>query len=93
MSTCIEPAIRHYRIQEEHYMYLYRISYMYYIVIGFVTTVLVTLVASLFFESNVNKLDPKLFFPTVSKRLERRVKATSKKHSTTSKTVTFSLDS
>lgn len=57
------------------------------------TTVLVTLVTSRFFESNISTLDPKLFYSTVSRRVEKVVKSTRKKHSTTSKTVTFSLDS
>lgn len=74
-------------------MYLYKISYMYYILIGFTTTVFVALVTSLFFQSNTSTPDPKLFHSAVSKRLEIEVKSTRKKHSTTSKTVTFSLDS
>jgi len=65
---------------------------MYYIVIGFVTTVLVTLVASLFFESNVNTIDPKLFLSAVPENVERQVETRQKKHSTVSKTVTFSTN-
>uniref|UniRef100_A0A2S2NF58 Putative sodium-dependent multivitamin transporter n=1 Tax=Schizaphis graminum TaxID=13262 RepID=A0A2S2NF58_SCHGA len=80
-------------IHEESYMYLYKISYMYYIVIGFATTVLVSLVASLFFESNVNTLDPKLFFSAIPESVERQVETRQKRPSTVSKTVTFSINS
>jgi len=73
-------------------VYFYRISYMYYIVIGFAITASVSLVTSLFFESNINALDPKLFHSTVSKGVEMKFKSSRKKHSTTSKTVTFSLE-
>lgn len=78
---------------EDNYMYLYKISYMYYIVIGFATTVLVTLVASLFFESNVNTLDPKLLFSANPNGAETQVETRQKRHSTVSKTVTFSINS
>ncbi|XP_025202692.1 putative sodium-dependent multivitamin transporter isoform X2 [Melanaphis sacchari] len=80
-------------IHEESYMYLYKISYMYYIVIGFTTTILVSLVASLFFESNVNTQNPKLFFSANPKDVERQVETRQKRPSTVSKTVTFSLNS
>lgn len=85
--------INRFRVHEESYMYIYRISYLYYIVIGFASTALVTLVASRFFKSDVDNLDPKLFVSVVSQRLERKLKATRKKYSTTSKTVTFACDS
>lgn len=65
---------------------------MYYVVIGFTITMLVSLTTSLFFESNVTKLNPKLFVSIVSNKVQMKVNATRKKHSTTSKTVTFSLD-
>ncbi|VVC28373.1 Hypothetical protein CINCED_3A001560 [Cinara cedri] len=55
------------------YVYLYRISYMYYIVFGFAVTVLVTTVMSLFFESDVENLNPKLFCEFVSFKVEDRV--------------------
>jgi len=65
---------------------------MYYVVIGFAITVLVTLVASLFFESNVNTLDPKLFFSANPNGIERQVETRQKRPSTVSKTVTFSIN-
>jgi len=65
---------------------------MYYIVIGFATTVLVTLVASLFFESNANTLDRKLFFSANPNGAERQIETRQKRPSTVSKTVTFSID-
>ncbi|XP_027848618.2 putative sodium-dependent multivitamin transporter [Aphis gossypii] len=80
-------------VHEESYMYLYKISYMYYIVIGFATTVLLSLVASLFFESNVESLNPKLFFSTSPESVERQVETRQKRLSTVSKTVTFSINS
>lgn len=65
---------------------------MYYIVIGFATTVLVTLITSLFFKSNVSTLNPNLFSSFVSGKVELKVREIRKKHSTASKTVTFSLE-
>jgi len=66
---------------------------MYYIVIGFVTTALVTLLASLFFESNISTLDPKLLFSANPNEVERQAETRQKRPSTVSKTVTFSINS
>jgi len=66
---------------------------MYYIVIGFAITVLISLVASLFFESNVETLNPKLFFSAIPESVDRQVETRQKRHSTVSKTVTFSINS
>lgn len=79
-------------MHEEHYTYIFRISYMYYIVVGFVVTFLVALVTSLFFESNVGDLNPNLFFPVVSEKVGSKIRTARKKYSTTSKTVTFAPD-
>ncbi|CAI6364655.1 unnamed protein product [Macrosiphum euphorbiae] len=93
-ATLLLPtSMSTHEIHEENYMYLYRISYMYYIVIGFATTVLVALVASLFFESNANTLDPKLLFSANPNGVERQVEPSRKRLSTVSKTVTFSINS
>lgn len=80
-------------LYNESYAYVYRISYMYYVVIGFMTTVVVALAASLLFESDVDHLDPRLFYSSVSRVLENRAKVSHKKYSTSSKTVTFSIES
>ncbi|XP_050526960.1 putative sodium-dependent multivitamin transporter [Daktulosphaira vitifoliae] len=53
----------------ESYIYLFRISYMYYIVLGFLTTSVVALIASLCFKSDVKDLKPILLSSLVSKRI------------------------
>lgn len=59
------------RLQDDNnYLYLYRISYMYYIVLGFLVTFIVALIFSAIFkESHCN--NPDLFTPFVAKRLKK----------------------
>jgi sodium-coupled monocarboxylate transporter 8/12 len=59
------------RLQNDsNYLYLYRISYMYYIVLGFIVTFIVALIISAVFkESYCN--NPDLFTPFVAKRLRK----------------------
>ncbi|XP_025411164.1 putative sodium-dependent multivitamin transporter [Sipha flava] len=55
---------------DSNYLYLYRISYMYYIVLGFIVTFIVALIISAVFkESYCN--NPDLFTPFVAKRLRK----------------------
>lgn len=57
--------------QEDKYLYLYRISYMYYIVLGFIVTCVVALIVSaIFHESDCN--NPDLFMPFIEKRLRKQ---------------------
>lgn len=56
------------RLPNDDYFYLYRISYMYYIVLGFIVTFVIALIITAIFpESNCD--DPNLFTPFVAKRL------------------------
>lgn len=56
--------------QENNYLYLYRISYMYYIVLGFIITFVVALIVSaIFHEANCN--NPDLFMPFIAKGLRK----------------------
>ncbi|XP_025404788.1 putative sodium-dependent multivitamin transporter [Sipha flava] len=56
----------------DDYMYLYRISYMYYIVLGFLVTLVVALIVSALFRGKNRDLNPDLFTPFVARRLKRR---------------------
>lgn len=59
-----------YRLPNDNYLYIYRISYMYYIVLGFIITFVVALLISAISpESNCDNLD--LFTPFVAKRLRK----------------------
>lgn len=57
-----------FRSSDNHYLYLFRISYMYTIVIGFFITFIVALIISaIIHEPDCN--NPDLFTPFVAKRL------------------------
>ncbi|XP_050533540.1 putative sodium-dependent multivitamin transporter [Daktulosphaira vitifoliae] len=57
---------------EDGYLYLYRISYMYYIVLGFAATLLVGMIVSAIFRDPNNFIEPELFAPFVAKQLRKR---------------------
>ncbi|XP_075211404.1 putative sodium-dependent multivitamin transporter isoform X2 [Lycorma delicatula] len=74
-STSSVPVGGHYN--DEHYFYLYRISYLWYISIGFLITMFIgTLVSTAFiFTGNKvpdSKMDPDLFSPPVAAYLKRK---------------------
>ncbi|RZF47386.1 hypothetical protein LSTR_LSTR009125 [Laodelphax striatellus] len=54
--------------------YLYRISYLWYVVIGFLLTILIGTIVSLLFKSRrkVEDLDPELFVPPIARYIQRR---------------------
>lgn len=57
---------------EDSYIYLYRISYLYYIVLGFMVTFVVAMVVSAIFRGTNRDYNPDLFTPYVANRLKRR---------------------
>jgi len=63
-----------FRASHDGYAYLYRISYMYYIVLGFLVTFLVGLIVSAIFRGANRECAPELFTPFVRNRLKRREK-------------------
>ncbi|XP_014207490.2 putative sodium-dependent multivitamin transporter [Copidosoma floridanum] len=65
--------------EDSAYFYLYRISYMWYSVIGFVGTFVVGFVASCIYrcfvaadDNEKKRLDPDLFFPVIASRIRHR---------------------
>ncbi|XP_050430398.1 putative sodium-dependent multivitamin transporter [Adelges cooleyi] len=75
---------------QSDYLYIYKISYMYYIVMGFFTTAAVALMASLFFEPDVKDLQPILFSSLVSDRLIKANGVEHKRKAKTTRSVSFS---
>jgi len=61
-------------LHEDGYFYLYRISYLYYIVLGFMVTFLVAMIVSAIFRGTNRDYNPDLFTPYVANRLKRRDK-------------------
>ncbi|XP_014225600.1 putative sodium-dependent multivitamin transporter [Trichogramma pretiosum] len=63
----------------ESFFYLYRISYIWYSVIGFAITIIVGILVSYIIRAthgNFNdELDPELFFPVIAKRIRKRRQA------------------
>jgi len=59
-------------LHEDGYFYLYRISYLYYIVLGFMVTFLVAMIVSAIFRGTNRDYNPDLFTPYVANRLKRR---------------------
>lgn len=57
---------------DDGYAYLYRISYLYYIVLGFLVTFVVAMIVSAIFRGKTRDHNPDLFTPYVAKRLLRR---------------------
>ncbi|XP_076236183.1 putative sodium-dependent multivitamin transporter [Calliopsis andreniformis] len=61
---------------DSSYLYLYRISYMWYCPLGFVMTVIMGLLLSycwkLIFKEESVELDPDLYFPIIGNRIRRR---------------------
>ncbi|XP_039282301.1 putative sodium-dependent multivitamin transporter [Nilaparvata lugens] len=59
---------------QANYFYLYRISYLWYVVIGFLLTILIGSIVSLIFKSRrkIEDLNPDLFVPPVAKYIQRR---------------------
>nr|XP_018902475.1 PREDICTED: putative sodium-dependent multivitamin transporter [Bemisia tabaci]XP_018902476.1 PREDICTED: putative sodium-dependent multivitamin transporter [Bemisia tabaci] len=56
------------------FSYLYRISYMYYVLLGFLTTFLVGIIVSCFTKRN-NKLNPALYSPCLFKYMQKKYDA------------------
>lgn len=63
-----------FRTPHDGYIYLYRISYMYYIVLGFSVTFIVGMIVSSIFCRTNREYNPDLFTPFVANRLKRREK-------------------
>ncbi|XP_001951358.1 putative sodium-dependent multivitamin transporter isoform X1 [Acyrthosiphon pisum] len=61
-------------LHEDGYVYLYRISYLYYIVLGFLVTFVVAMIVSAIFRGKKRDHNPDLFTPCVANRLKRRDK-------------------
>ncbi|XP_060858651.1 putative sodium-dependent multivitamin transporter isoform X2 [Metopolophium dirhodum] len=59
-------------LHEDGYVYLYRISYLYYIVLGFLVTFVVAMTVSAIFRGKKRDHNPDLFTPCVANRLKRR---------------------
>ncbi|XP_050531819.1 putative sodium-dependent multivitamin transporter isoform X2 [Daktulosphaira vitifoliae] len=53
------------------YFYIYRISYMYYVVLGFAVTFIVGLIVSAMFYDSNRVVDPELFTPFIASRLKK----------------------
>nr|XP_018902470.1 PREDICTED: putative sodium-dependent multivitamin transporter isoform X1 [Bemisia tabaci]XP_018902471.1 PREDICTED: putative sodium-dependent multivitamin transporter isoform X1 [Bemisia tabaci]XP_018902472.1 PREDICTED: putative sodium-dependent multivitamin transporter isoform X1 [Bemisia tabaci] len=64
-STTVYPLT-----DEQSYSYLFRISYLYYIVLGFFSTAIVAVLVSLVTEANKN-LNPSLYAPCIEKYVRR----------------------
>ncbi|XP_050430497.1 putative sodium-dependent multivitamin transporter [Adelges cooleyi] len=57
---------------EDGYIYLYRISYLYYIILGFIMTFIVGLIVSAIFRNSKSVNNPDLFTPFIAKKLNKR---------------------
>lgn len=68
---------------KESYFYLYRLSYMWYCPLGFLSSFLIGLIISwltkIIFQEKEILLDPRLFTPIVSSRIRRRQEITAMK--------------
>lgn len=61
-----------FRSHHDGYIYLYRISYMYYVVLGFAVTLIVANIVNAIFHGTNRDHNPDLFTPFVANRLKRR---------------------
>lgn len=62
----------HFRHMEE-YPYLFRLSYLYYVAIGFFTTVIVALLTNAVLKPNIPEtINPDLFIPRIGRKLRRK---------------------
>jgi len=61
---------------DSSYFYLYRISYMWYSLIGFLLTfvfgLLISNLSRLFIKNQNDELDTNLFFPVIARRIHHR---------------------
>ncbi|XP_075211398.1 putative sodium-dependent multivitamin transporter [Lycorma delicatula] len=68
----------------ENYPYLYRISYLWYVVIGFLLTMIIGILISLlshkFYGKRCSRMDPNLFTPPVANYLRKRQLIKENKH-------------
>lgn len=73
-SIHTSPSYYKEALPKDGYVYLYRISYLYYIVLGFMVTFVVAMIVSAIFRGTSCVYNPDLFTPCVANRLKKRAK-------------------
>ncbi|VVC36870.1 Sodium/solute symporter [Cinara cedri] len=78
-NSCIAYNVSHLSLQtkplvpEGGYIYLYRISYMYYVVLGFAVTCMMAVIVNAIFRAGKNRnCNPDLFMPIIAKNMKNR---------------------
>jgi sodium-coupled monocarboxylate transporter 8/12 len=90
------PTIQDTNLSENNYFYLYRISYAWYAFMGFASTFIIGIIASLLFgwfyysKNNIENIDPDLFIETIRRKMS--AKQTLQTQHTTPKTKDICID-